>query len=112
MRGAILAAATIGAAVAVTELQSGLFVSVAKAGGVAGLVMILASLAIRLWTGAVVIDARLPGGAGLAFEQNDEEVEKLELEIERLRAATGVRLARIERELFRGEDNGTGGNMQ
>jgi membrane protein implicated in regulation of membrane protease activity len=109
-RWVVLLAAPFALAVLATELagSGSLFMALAKAGAAAGGIMVLGGLAVRLWAGATVTEAQLPGGLGLAFERSEHEVERLDRELAKFGSRTEGRLRRLEQAVF--GSNGSSGD--
>jgi hypothetical protein len=110
----VVVAGALALAVLVSEVERGtaLAAALTKAGLVAGLVMVLGGLGGRLWAGAIVTSAQLPGGTGLAFAENSASIADLEEDLSHLEEETRSRLLRLERDLLGPSGNGDGGTMQ
>jgi hypothetical protein len=111
-RWIVAIAAVLAVAVLATELaaETRLYSALTKAAGTAGATMVVAALAHRLWAGARLAGAQLPGGVGVELEHGADDAASLERRLALLRATTNRRLRRLEREVFGA--NGGGGNIR
>ena len=113
-RASVLLAAALVLGVAADELSRSAtafgVVGKALAAGVAALAA--GAVAERLWQGAVVTDARLPGGVGLTFEASERRLEELGEELKRLDTRLNVRVARLEREVYGPGHDGNGAGVR
>jgi hypothetical protein len=106
----VIVAALLSLVVALDEAAGSapVFVVTGKALAVATAVLVVGAMAERLWRGTTVSDARLPGGAGLAFEQTDADVTELKTRLRGLDERVELRLIHLEREVFGSDYGGNG----
>ena len=109
-RAFVLLASLLALAVAADEASRGaeLFGVIGKALGAAAAAISVGAMAERLWQGAVVAEARLPGGVGIGFETQEAELGAIRTELSELELRLALRLIRLEREVYGTDEGGNG----